>query len=85
MPRRRWASFDEASMLILATLEDGKWHKSTAEIHEPLLDRVADPMFGRVKKHYGIEHRRVGGGPGSYFEWRRPAGALPKQPAGADR
>jgi hypothetical protein len=81
MRRRRWASFDEASLLILAILEDGEWHKSTAEIHEPLRDRVSDPMFGRVKKHYDIEHRQVGGGPGSYFEWRRSSGGLQKQPA----
>jgi hypothetical protein len=27
-------------------------------------------MFGKVKSHFGIECRQVGGGPGSYFEWR---------------
>lgn len=29
-------------------------------------------MFGKVKTELQIEHRRVGGGPGSYYEWRLP-------------
>ena len=66
------ASFDEAATAILAILSDGDWHKSTVEIHEPLRPWVGESMFGRVKQHYRIEHRQVGGGPGSYFEWRRP-------------
>jgi hypothetical protein len=65
------ASFDEARDAILAILDDRKWHKSTAEIHEPLRPWVAESMFGKVKKHEAIEHRQVGGGPGSYTEWRR--------------
>ena len=68
------ASFDEASRAILDILSDGQWHKSTAEIHEPLRPWVQEHMFGKVKKHYSIEHRRVGGGPGGYYEWRRAQG-----------
>jgi hypothetical protein len=70
--KREHAPFDEAARAILRILSDGQWHKSTAEIHEPLRPRVQEHMFGRVKKHYGIEHRRVGGGSGSYYEWRLP-------------
>lgn len=64
------ATFEEASRAILGILSDGQWHKSTVEIHEPLQPWVADHMFGKVKKHYKIESRRVGGGRGGYFEWR---------------
>lgn len=64
------ATFGEASRAILSILSDGEWHKSTDEIHDPLRPWVAEPMFGKVKKHYKIEHRRVGGGSGSHFEWR---------------
>ena len=66
------ASFDEAATVILRILSDGQWHKSTIEIHEPLRPRVAESMFLKVKTHYEIEHRQVGGGSDSYFEWRRP-------------
>lgn len=69
--RSEHASFDEAAAAILRILGDGRWHKSEAEIHEPLRPWVKEHMFGKVKKHYGIEHRRVGGGPGSFYEWRR--------------
>jgi hypothetical protein len=68
--RSEHASFDEAAAEILRILEDGEWHKSIAEIHEPLRPWVQEHMFGKVKSHYKIEHRRVGGGPGSYYEWR---------------
>jgi hypothetical protein len=64
------ATFDEASRAILSILSDGEWHKSTAEIHDPLRPWVQEHMFGKVKKHYKIEHRRVGGGRGAYVEWR---------------
>jgi hypothetical protein len=70
---RRYATFDEAAMAIIAILDDGQWHRRTAEIGQ--LSRrspwVSDAMYGKVKKHYKIEHRRVGGGPGGYVEWRR--------------
>lgn len=69
--RSQHASFDEAAVAILAILDDGDWQKSTTEIHEPLRPWVQEHMFGKVKSHYRIEHRRVGGGPDSYFEWRR--------------
>jgi hypothetical protein len=72
-PRRgEHASFDEASAAILDILADGRWHKSIKEIHEPLRPWVREHMFGKVKSRHNIEHRRVGGGPGSYYEWRRP-------------
>jgi hypothetical protein len=71
--KREHATFDEASRAILSILSDGEWHKSTAEIHEPLRPWVAEHMFGKVNKHYSIESRRVGGGQGSYFEWRLPS------------
>jgi hypothetical protein len=50
---------------------DGEWH-SSREVHDKLRKRLSDPMFGRVKEELGIEHRRVGGGQGSYVEWRMP-------------
>jgi hypothetical protein len=71
----RPATFEEAAAAMLAILSDGQWHKRTAEIGK-LSERhpwVSDAMYGRVKKHYNIEHRRVGGGPGSYVEWRDEA------------
>lgn len=67
---REHATFDEAAVAILKILEDGGWHKRTLEIGK-LSPWVRDHMFGKVKKHYGIEHRQVGGGEGSYTEWRR--------------
>lgn len=70
-PRSGHASFEEASREILSILSDGRWHKSTAEIHDPLRPWVQEHMFGKVKSHYKIEHRRVGGGRDSYYEWRR--------------
>jgi hypothetical protein len=42
-----------------------------AEIHKPLRPWVPEHMFGKVKSRYEIKRRRVGGGPGSYYEWRR--------------
>ena len=57
-------------MAILRILDDGEWHKSIDEVHKPLRPWVAESMFGRVKSYFKIEHRKVGGGPGSYFEWR---------------
>jgi hypothetical protein len=68
--RSEHASFEEAAAAILKILADGEWHKSTAEIHDPLRPWVQEHMFGKVKSHYRIEHRRIGGGSGSYFEWR---------------
>lgn len=65
----RHATFSEASEAILEILADGGWHRSTAEIHEPLRPRVSETMFGRVKKRFNIKHQQVGGGPGSYTEW----------------
>lgn len=65
------ASFDEASLAILAILDDGGWHKRTKELGQ-LAPWIPDHMFGKVKKHYKIEHRQMGGGAGSYTEWRRP-------------
>jgi hypothetical protein len=70
--RQNLATFEEAKDEIRKILEDGEWHTSTGEIHEPLEDRMSGPMFGRVKKALRIEHRRVGGGVGSYYEWRLP-------------
>lgn len=64
------ASFDEAAVAILRILDDGEWHKSIDEVHKPLRPWVAESMFGRVKSYFKIEHRKVGGGPASYFEWR---------------
>lgn len=71
--RRNLATFEEAKDEIHSILKDGEWHASTGEIHKPLEHRLSDPMFGRVKKALRIEHRRVGGGEGSYYEWRLPA------------
>lgn len=69
IPTRR-ASFDEAAVKILLMLDDGGWHKRTAEIGA-LEPWVADAMFGRVKKHYNIKHQRVGGWADGYVEWHR--------------
>ena len=66
------ASFDEASAAILDILDDGEWHKVSEEILEPLRPWVSVGMFSRVKTHHHIEHRRIGGGRGSYYEWRNP-------------
>jgi hypothetical protein len=66
--RSNRASFDEAADAILSILADRGWHKRTAEIGL-LSPWVADAMFGEVKAYYKIKHQRVGGGPGSYFEW----------------
>jgi hypothetical protein len=65
------ATFEEAQDLIFEIVNDSEWH-SSREIHYELRKRLSDPMFGRVKKELGIEHHRVGGGHGSYFEWRMP-------------
>jgi hypothetical protein len=65
------ASFDEAAVAILGILADGEWHRSISEIHEPLRPWVQEHMFGKVKAHYKIKSRRIGGGAGSYFEWHR--------------
>ena len=59
--RPQHATFAEAALAILAILDDGDWHRSTDEIHEPLRPWVGEQMFGKVKSHYKIEHRRVGG------------------------
>jgi hypothetical protein len=40
------SSFDEAAVAILSILADGEWHKSTAEIHDPLRPWVPEYMFG---------------------------------------
>jgi hypothetical protein len=73
---RGYATFSEAAEAILAILADGEWHKRTAEIGRLsyATPKVADHMFLKVKKRYKIEHRQVGGGPGSYSEWRLPPG-----------
>jgi hypothetical protein len=70
--RSEHASFVEAAIQILRVLDDGEWHRSEREIHEPLRPWVKEYMFAKVKSHFGIECRQVGGGPGSYFEWRSP-------------
>ena len=70
--RRNLATFEEAKDEIRNILGDGEWHSSTAEIHKPLEHKLSEPMFGRVKKTLQIEHRRVGSGAGSYYEWRLP-------------
>ena len=72
------ASFDEAAVAILGILADGHWHKSIDEIHKPLRPWVQEHMFGKVKSHFHIEHRKVGGGRGSYVEWRSPNPARDK-------
>jgi hypothetical protein len=66
------ANLEEAKELVLEIVHDGNWHSSRA-IHECLRLRMSDGMFLRVKKALRIEHRRVGGGAGSYYEWRLPA------------
>jgi hypothetical protein len=69
---RRWsekASFEEAALKILRILDDGGWHKRTAEIGA-LSPWVADATFGKVKQYYKIKHQRVGGRDG-YYEWHR--------------
>jgi hypothetical protein len=73
LPPRRTdlATFEAAQDMIFGILRDSQWH-SSREIHDKLRRRLSDPMFGRVKKELGIEHRRVGGGQGSYYEWRMP-------------
>jgi hypothetical protein len=70
--RSKHASFVEAAIEILGILDDGEWHRSEREIRGPLRPWVKEHMFGKVKSHFGIECRQVGGGPGSYFEWRSP-------------
>ena len=55
------ATFEEAQDAIFEIVKDCEWH-SSREIHDKLRKRLSDPMFGRVKKELGIEHRRVGGG-----------------------
>ncbi len=67
--RSGFATLAEARTLISDLLNDGLWH-SSREIHQQLRHRLSEPMFGRVKKELSIEHRRVGGGQGSYYEWR---------------
>lgn len=62
--RSEHASFVQASIQILRVLEDGEWHRSEREIHEPLRPWVKEYMFGKVKSRFGIECRQVGGGPG---------------------
>ena len=57
--------------MIWEMLRDGDWHKSR-DIHDHLRPRMSEGMFLRVKKALGIEHRRVGSGPGSYDQWRLP-------------
>jgi hypothetical protein len=63
------ASFDEAKQLIADMLRNGEW-RSSKEIHDVLRPRMAEGMFLRLKRVLGIEHRRVSGGAGSYYEWR---------------
>jgi hypothetical protein len=63
------ATIEEAKELIGQALKDGEWH-SSMEIHERFRSRMSEGMFGRVKRELRIEHRQVGGGEGSYFEWR---------------
>ena len=65
------ATFEEAKELVLEIVGDGEWH-SSRYIHERLGPRMSDGMFLRVKKAFRIEDRRVGGGAGSYYEWRLP-------------
>jgi hypothetical protein len=66
------ATLDEAKTLVFELLKDGDWH-SSREIHNLLRPRFSEGMFLRVKRALEIEHRQVGGGEGSYFEWRLPA------------
>lgn len=68
--RSEHASFVEAAIQILRVLDDGEWHRSEREIHDPLRPWVKEYLFAKVKSRFGIECRQVGGGPGSYFEWR---------------
>ena len=69
MRRSGLANFDEARRLIAEQLESGEW-VSSRTIHDRLRPKMAEGMFLRVKRDLGIEHRRVGGGDGSYYEWR---------------
>ena len=66
------ATFEEAKVLVYELLKDGDWH-SSREIHEQLRPRFSEGMFLRVKRELNIGDRRVGGGKGSYFEWRLPS------------
>jgi hypothetical protein len=72
------ATFEEAKELVLEIVGDGRWHKSRV-IHERLRPRMSEGMFLRVKKALRIEDRRVGGGPGSYYEWRLSRGLTPTE------
>ncbi len=65
--RTTLATFEED--LVLEIVGDGEWHSSNA-IHGRLRPRMNEGMFLRVKKDLRIEHRRVGGGEGSYYKWR---------------
>lgn len=65
------ATLEEAKTLVYEILKDGDWHKSR-DIHEQLRPRLSEGMFLRVKRELRIEYRQVGGGEGSYFEWRLP-------------
>jgi hypothetical protein len=65
------ATFEEAKLRVYELLEDGDW-RSSREIHEQLRPHFSEGMFLRVKRELDIEHRQVGGGEGSYFEWRMP-------------
>lgn len=69
MRRSRYATFSEACDAIGEILADGEWHGRTDEIGR-LSPWVSKGMYLRVKTHLKIEHRQVGGGHGSYFEWR---------------
>lgn len=71
-PPREFVSLDEATELIREIVKDGEWHSSRV-IHEKLRPQgVREGHFGAAKAALGIEHRRVGWGEGSYFEWRLP-------------
>ena len=63
-----YATFAQAREEILAILADGREHERTAEIGR-LSPWVRDHMFGKVEKDCNIQHRRVGGGQGSYVVW----------------
>lgn len=68
--------YKDAKQMIRRILADGRWHRSTKDIHEPLYAKgVRGWMFGKAKKELGIEHRWNGPkgvgsrGPDSYVEW----------------
>jgi len=78
MPRKRRSglvTLEEAKVLVYELLKDGDWH-SSREIHEHLRPRFSEGMFLRVKRELNIEDQRIGGGEGSYYEWRLPTKGL---------